>query len=103
MSLEDTLRAIVREEIRAALADRQESAWAGCVTLAEAAKLVNVSISTLEKWSKEGLAVVKRGHVRRVDVAQLREFLAQRPASKQTPSDRVKEILASVTPLRNAR
>lgn len=103
MSLEDTLRTIVREEIRAALSGRETSEWGGCITLADAAELVHVSVSTLEKWGGEGLDIIKKGHVRRVDPEKLRAFMEQREPSKKTPNERALEILASVTPLRNAR
>jgi phage terminase Nu1 subunit (DNA packaging protein) len=104
VSLEDTLRAIVREEIRTALADREQSAWQGCITLAEAAKLVDVSVSTLEKWGREGLRIARKGHVRRVDVAELRAFVLElEPSKAPAPDERAKEILATITPLRKAR
>jgi hypothetical protein len=104
MSLEETLRAIVREEIRAALADKQEAAWQGCITLAEAAKLASVSVSTLEKWGRQGLNIVRRGHVRRVEVAELRAFMHKRETTPEVDAKEwAKQTLASVTPMRRVR
>lgn len=107
MSLEDTIRAAVREEVRAAfreLAPAQK--WEGALKLADAAKLCgNLSVSTLEKWGKHGLRIFRRGRVRVVDVGELRAFIAARPAAepKQDAKDFARELLSNVTPMRRAK
>ena len=79
MTLEDTLRAIVREEVRAALRDAASpTAPTGDVlTLDEAATHANVSKATLHRWMRDGL-VTRRGHGRltRVSRAQVDAALA---------------------------
>lgn len=104
MSLEDTLRNIVREELRAALDSLSTAKWEGCLRLTDAAKLVSVSVSTLEKWGRQGLPLLRKGHVRMVDVAELRAFVAKRETTPPSvASERVQEILATVMPLKARR
>lgn len=106
MSIEDTIRAVVREEVRAAFAELAPAKkWEGTLKLVDAGKLVSVSVSTLEKWGKQGLRIFRKGRVRVVDVGELRAFIAQRDASTPTvdAKTRAAEILGTVTPLRRAR
>jgi hypothetical protein len=105
MNIEDTLRTIVREELSRALERAAPSSkWEGTLKLADAAKLVSVSVTTLEKWGKAGLRIHRKGRVRVVDVAELRAFIASKEATPtQTATDRAHEILGTVTPLRRTR
>jgi hypothetical protein len=105
MNLEDTIRAAVRDEVRAAFAElAPKQKWEGTLKLADAGKLVSVSVSTLEKWGKAGLRILKKGRVRVVDVAELRAFIAQREATPAPDAKaRALEILSNVTPLRRSR
>jgi hypothetical protein len=96
MSMADELRAIVREEIRAAMAELTPALkWEGCLKLADAGKLCGgISVTTLEKWGKQGLPILRKGRVRVVDVAELRAFIAKRDATpKQTAEDFAKDLL----------
>jgi hypothetical protein len=105
MSIEDTIRAVVREEVRAAFAElAPQKKWEGTLKLADAGKLVSVSVSTLEKWGKEGLRIHRKGRVRVVDVGELRAFIESRKAEPtQDAKDFAKQLLGTVTPLRRAR
>jgi hypothetical protein len=105
MTLEDTIRAAVREEIRAAFAELAPSRkWEGALKLADAAKLVSVSVSTLEKWGRAGLRINRKGRVRVVDVGELRAFIASREVEpKVDAKEWAKSLLSNVTPMRRAR
>lgn len=103
MSFEETLEAVVRKVVREELR-APEPAWQGYVTVAAAAKLASVSVSTIEKWSRAGLRISKRGRVRRVDVAELRAFMAAKEAEpKVDAKEWARQQLASVTPMRRIR
>lgn len=106
MTLEDTIRAAVREEIRAAFAELAPSQkWEGCLKLADAAKLCgNLSVSTLEKWGRAGLRIQRKGRVRVVDVAELRAFIAKRDAEPQLDAKEfARQVLSNVTPMRRVK
>lgn len=99
--LKAMLREVVREELRAALAAVQSARWQGCIPIAEAAKLVSVSITTLEKWGRQGLRIYRKGRVRRVDMAELKDFMAAKEVEKNVDDKEwAKEMLATVTPMR---
>lgn len=96
MSLEETIEAIVRRVIREEMAARERVAWEGCVSIRDAAAKVGVSVSTIEKWGRAGLRISKRGHVRRVDVAELRAFMERQPVdSRAASADEIAERVLS--------
>jgi hypothetical protein len=99
-AIRDAVRDVVREELAAA-----SSQWKGCVKLADAAKLAGgVSVSTIEKWGREGLDIHKRGHVRVVEIDQLRDFLRRREVAKpDADAEWLKSTMASVTQMRRVR
>lgn len=104
MSFEDTLRIIVREEVRSALAELRQMPAGEMVSLQEASARVNVCVSTLEKWGKQGLTIARRGKVRRVDIDELRAFMKQREAEPRVDDKEWAERkLATVAPLRRIR
>lgn len=99
-AIRDAVRDVIREELAAA-----RGQWEGFVKLADAAKLAGgVSVSTIEKWGREGLAIHKRGHVRVVEVDELRAFIRRREVAKpDADAEWLKSTMASVTPMRRAR
>lgn len=108
MAWEDDIRRIVREEIRAALADVRgmspSTSEPDLVALGEVRRWVQVSRSTLKRWIADG-ALPKFGHGRvvRVRLADVRGVLerragAVRPATEAAPnlSTDARRILSAV-------
>lgn len=78
MTFEESIRAIVREEVRAALREAQAPApTGGMLTIEEAAAHAKCSKATLHKWLRDGaLTRHGSGKLTRVDRAQLDQVLA---------------------------
>ncbi len=73
---EQRFREVLREEIRAALAEQHPAiSPEAYMTQAEAAKYANVTPSTIRKWHAQGLAVQKVGRSRRYTKSALDAFL----------------------------
>lgn len=90
--IEDTLRAIVREEIRNALKDalgeRTNTSDAARLTVKEAAAIAKVCDKTVRAWlDDKELTTYRAGRQLRVDRAELETFMATGPKHKgeQTP------------------
>lgn len=82
--IEDTLRAIVREEIRNALKDalgeRVNASDAARLTVREAAAIAKVCDKTVRKWlDARELTTFRAGHQIRIDRAELDRFMAAGP------------------------
>ena len=82
--IEDTLRAIVREEIRNALKDalgeRAKTSDAARLTVQEAAALAKVCSKTVRSWlDAEELTTYRAGRQLRIDSAELERFMSNGP------------------------
>lgn len=104
MSFEETLRTIVREEVRAALRDHGASATSEpapeLVALGDVKRWVQVSKSTLKEWIRTGkLTRYGEGRIVRVRLDDVRAVLRGRaaatPAASNAGAD-VQRILASL-------
>jgi len=108
MNISDEIRAIVREEIRAALADLRGPLAAApepdLIALGEVRHWVQVSKTTLKTWIKAGrLPKYGQGRMLRVKLAEVRAVLESRTTATRPPkagrtstSADVQRILASV-------
>lgn len=105
MSFEDTIRAIVREEVRAALADLHGVPAAvepapDFVALGEVRRWVRIGKTTLKEWINSGrLPKYGEGRLVRVRLAEVRAVLEGRAKPKPKPTagtDDVQRILRSV-------
>lgn len=99
MSFEDTLRAIVREELRTALAELQSAQPAPRLELllvADVARACKVAPKTVTGWISSGrLAARKAGRKWVVLPADLERFLARQPSTpEQHDDERVTHILS---------
>jgi excisionase family DNA binding protein len=86
------LRGIVREEIRAALAEhRREPADGELVSAKRCAELLDVSLPTLRRATREGaVPAVRVGETLRYAMTEVREALRQRAAELASAPRRVR-------------
>lgn len=83
--LEETLRAIVRDELQKALAEREPSNG-DLISTTEAARLADVATATIRRWIKLGsLTKHHAGRVFKVSRAELESLLKNGVANEQTP------------------
>ncbi len=95
----EVLRAIVREEIRAALADVQRAGAEqdAYLCVRKAAAFVDVHPDTIRVWIKAGrLSGYRAGRELRVLRSELRHFLAvgDSPVHRESPEEEAERILA---------
>lgn len=99
MTLEDTIRQVVREELRA-LVDELRPAPAervpgGYLTIDEAATLARLRPATLRTWIRSG-RLRATGRPYRVSREDLAEALESRPAPDEPPKGGAGSILRSL-------
>ena len=78
MSLEETLRGIVREEIRAALAEQKKPAEKRLLNSADLCTAFGISRGTLRKMMAEGLPHVRPGTYPRFDLEDVQRFTREK-------------------------
>jgi hypothetical protein len=100
--LEAALRRIIRDEIRAALAESQMARPAAAnddeelVTMDDAAARAGFKAATLRGWAREGrLRVEGSGRGMRTTRAWLREAMAQKRTEPATPEDAARKLLGA--------
>lgn len=95
--LEETLRRVVREELRAALAETPRAAEDRRVTYSDAASAAGVSVPTIRAWKKAGrLHAFGEGRNTRFSLAEVLAVTALPSQTKQTPGERAEEIYRSL-------
>lgn len=99
--LEDTLRAMIREEVRTAFADVMKTVATQSsehLTVREAATIAKVTEKTIRNWLAGGeLKTYHAGRLQRVDRAELERFMSDGPKAKaeeQTPEQLARLRLA---------
>ena len=98
VALRDTVREVVREEIRAALKEFGAGGNLGAeslLTYRQAAEFAGVCLTTIHAWRKAGILTVHgQGRVRRIDRADLRRAMdAPLPPAEISVDERVKQLL----------
>lgn len=97
MTIEDTLRAIVREEVRAALSDSKPAPLPKLYTLAQLAKTASLSPTSLRRLRAAGhLVAVGRGRMARYSFEALTAALAKAEAPVEPVTQNADRILRSV-------
>lgn len=97
--LAELVRGVVREEVRAALAEHGSGGAEKPATYAQAAKFAEVSTSTIQTWVKTGvLPATGKGKLRRVLLGDVSKALAAMRVAvvpPAQPKSRAAEILSS--------
>jgi excisionase family DNA binding protein len=78
VSLEDSLRIIVREELQLALQQLQPKSVAAHVSSSELMELLSISRGTLRKMMAEGLPYTSPGKYPRFSVSAVEQWLQER-------------------------
>jgi excisionase family DNA binding protein len=78
VSLEETLRGIVREEIRAALADQGKAPPAHLINSADLCAALGISRGTLRKMMADGCPHVRPGTYPRFDLEHVKRWMNAR-------------------------
>jgi excisionase family DNA binding protein len=101
VSLEDSVRAVVREEMKRVLREELRAAieelratpnaQSEFLSVKEAAKLTRVSEATVREWMTRGLTRYGQGHVVRICRAELLLFLSRAAGSEEEEANDVEE------------